>query len=262
MTTRAPPTRQRSARTTLSIVANHAPSLAIRRFARWLNGLSRDQVHEFNAIAAWSGSVYFLSAVTMSYKWSEFVTACAFVTGGLSSDKRPDMCSVVNFFSSALAAVVVMYESYAGGGTPKGRGAFAAYGRRAARRQTKLLLLLTSPTLASNWFGCKVMRLMSVNNQRVGRTAAWSALAYGFRHGISNSKPPGVLSTAIITLRFAGEKFATRLALTAEELFLDILLLSLVAALISAYFMRRDTQKYGGLSAERRARGAGRGNGR
>ena len=47
----------------LSLMANRAPLLAMRRFARWLKSLSRDQVNEVIAIATWVVCVYLMFVV-------------------------------------------------------------------------------------------------------------------------------------------------------------------------------------------------------
>tara|TARA_B110000977_G_scaffold124647_1_gene159619 strand:+ start:8037 stop:8780 length:744 start_codon:yes stop_codon:yes gene_type:complete len=240
-------------------VANHAPSLAIRRFARWLKGLSRDQLNELTAVAAWVVCVYFLTAFTLRYKFNEFWKAVQFVLGGFKvaeAQEAPDMCGLVNFASSILATTLCSYEAYAGWGTPKGRGAFAAYARRAARRQIPLLLIITSPTLLSNWFGCKIMRAMSPNGQRVARAAAWGTLGFGFRHGITITTPPGLVAFVIVAGRYLGEKVSSRAVPTLGEFLFDICVPTLIAERTAQFFMRRDLQLYGGVSAERNAANA------
>jgi hypothetical protein len=138
------PQKNRSTRTALSIVSNHCPSLTMRRAARWLKGLTRDQSVELNSIVAWIICVYYLSAFTLSYKTSDFVTYARWVCGYGDSDAA-DLCGLCNFFTSFLASTLCSYEAYAGWGTPKGRGAHAAYCRKATRRQILLLLIMTTP---------------------------------------------------------------------------------------------------------------------
>ena len=159
----------------LSIIAKRAPSLVLRRFARWLKSLSRDQMNELIAIATWIFCIYILATVLMTYKLNEFVEAVRFVwrfgtkTVSFTSEEMPDICAIVNFFSVVDAAALCMYEAFASWGTPKGRGAHAAYCRRAAKRQVLCLAAVVMPTTVSNFFGCKVLRSMSGGTQRALR---------------------------------------------------------------------------------------------
>lgn len=245
------PQKNRSTRTALSIVANHCPSLTMRRAARWLKGLTRDQSVELNSIVSWIICVYYFSAFTLSYKTSDFVTYARWVCGYGDSDAA-DLCGLCNFFTSFLASTLCSYEAYAGWGTPKGRGAHAAYCRKATRRQILLLLIMTTPSLASNWFACKLMRSLTTHGQREARASVWATLAVGFRHGIANTNPPGLVSFFIITSRFIGDKVSHGfLWPTLTELVWDIVVPNVIAERTAQYFMRRDLQWYGGLSAER-----------
>ena len=242
----------------LSIVANRAPSLVLRRFARWLKSLSRDQMNELIAIATWVLCIYVLTTVLMSYKLNEFVEAVRFVwqfgtkTVSFTSEEMPDICAIVNFFSVVDAAALCMYEAFASWGTPKGRGAHAAYCRRAAKRQVLCLAAVVMPTTVSNFFGCKVLRSMSGGTQRALRFAIWAVFGFGFRHGIAKTR--GTLPLIIIVARALGEHYSAGTMMSAEEAIWDVLLLAAASTVSAAYFERRDIAWYGGLSAERRAR--------
>jgi len=110
---------------------------------------------------------------------------------------------------------------------------------------------MNSPALASNWFACKMMRSMTTHGQRIARAVAWVTLGFGFRHGITNTNPPGLVSFFIIVARFVGEKVSHGEYPTANELLWDIVVPSTIAERTAAYFMRRDMQWYGGVCAER-----------
>ena len=110
---------------------------------------------------------------------------------------------------------------------------------------------MNSPALASNWFACKMMRSMTTHGQRIARAVAWVTMGFGFRHGITNTNPPGLVSFFIIVARFVGEKVSHGEYPTANELLWDIVVPSTIAERTAAYFMRRDMQWYGGVCAER-----------
>lgn len=232
--------------------------LAMRRFARWLKSLSRDQVNEVIAIATWVVCVYLMFVVLMTYKLKEFVAAVRYVwqfgskSVAFTSEETPDFCAIVNFFSVVDATMLCSYEAFASWGTPKGRGAHAAYCRRASKRQMLCLAAIVAPTTMSNFFGCKVLRSMSGNTQRMFRFACWAVFGFGFRHGIAKSR--GTLPLIIIVARALGEHYAAGTMISLEEFVWDIILLAGVSAVSAAYFERRDIAWYGGLSAERRAR--------
>ena len=251
------PQRQSSGNV-LSIMANRAPLLAMRRFARWLKSLSRDQVNEVIAIATWVVCVYLMFVVLMTYKLKEFVAAVRYVwqfgskSVAFTSEETPDFCAIVNFFSVVDATMLCSYEAFASWGTPKGRGAHAAYCRRASKRQMLCLAAIVAPTTMSNFFGCKVLRSMSGNAQRMFRFVCWAVFGFGFRHGIAKSR--GTLPLIIIVARALGEHYAAGTMISLEEFVWDIILLAGVSAVSAAYFERRDIAWYGGLSAERRAR--------
>ena len=251
------PQRQ-SSDTVLSFVANRAPSLAVRRFARWLKGLSRDQVTELIAIAIWVVCVYLLFVVIMTYKLKDFLVAVQYVwqfgskTVSFASEEKPDFCAIVNFFSIVNALTLCSYEALASWGTPKGRGAHAAYCRRASKRQMLCLAGVVGPSTVSNFFRCKVMRTMSVELQRTFRNSCWAVFGFGFRHGIAKTR--GTLPLIIIIARALGEHYAAGTIMTGEEMLWDVLVPVAISFASAAYFERRDIAWYGGLSAERRAR--------
>lgn len=139
-----PPKNRERTRTALSIVANHAPSLAMRRAARWLKGLTRDQSAELTSIVSWILMVHYLSVFTLSYKSADFIEYARWLFGAATT-QAADLCGLVNFFTSFFVSFLCFYEAYAGWGTPKGRGAHAAYCRKAARRQIVLLLVRIGP---------------------------------------------------------------------------------------------------------------------
>ena len=142
--TRGSSKKSERTRTALSIVANHAPSLAMRRAARWLKGLTRDQSAELTAIVSWILMVHYLSVFTLSYKSADFIEYARWLFGAATT-QAADLCGLVNFFTSFFVSFLCFYEAYAGWGTPKGRGAHAAYCRKAARRQIVLLLVRIGP---------------------------------------------------------------------------------------------------------------------
>ena len=250
--------KRQSSGTFLSIVANRAPSLAVRRFARWLKGLSRSQMNELIAIATWMICVYLMFVVMMTYKLKEFVVAVQYVwqfgskTMSFTSEWTPDFCAIVNFFGIVNAVLLCSYEALASWGTPKGRGAHAAYCRRGSKRQMLCLAAIVAPHTLSNFFGCKLMRSMSLEVQRIFRSACWAVFGFGFRHGIAKTR--GTLPLIIITARTMGEQYAAGTVMSGEEVIWDVLVPLVLCVLSAAYFERRDIAWYGGLSAERRTR--------
>ena len=101
-----------------------------------MHSLSRHQAHELNAMVRW-------------------LCVCAFIIvtqPGLLRFRTA--CDASRAFQKHLAAAVFSFEGWASWGTPKGRGAHAAYSRRAARRQTWLLVLLCAPTWIMNVASC------------------------------------------------------------------------------------------------------------
>ena len=126
------------------------------------------------------------------------------------------------------------------------------YSRETRSRLTLFFFLPPNKSLASNWFACKLMRSLTTHGQRVARASVWATLAVGFRHGIANTNPPGLVSFFIITSRFIGDKVSHGfLWPTLTELVWDIVVPNVIAERTAQYFMRRDLQWYGGLSAER-----------
>ena len=129
---------------------------------------------------------------------------------------------------------------------------YAAYCRRASKRQMLCLAGVVGPSTVSNFFRCKVMRTMSVELQRTFRNSCWAVFGFGFRHGIAKTR--GTLPLIIIIARALGEHYAAGTIMTGEEMLWDVLVPVAISFASAAYFERRDIAWYGGLSAERRAR--------
>ena len=127
-----------------------------------MHSLSRHQAHELNAMVRW-------------------LCVCAFIIvtqPGLLRFRTA--CDASRAFQKHLAAAVFSFEGWASWGTPKGRGAHAAYSRRAARRQTWLLVLLCAPTWIMNVASCHdPITLPGAREQgeRLGKLAVWIVIA-------------------------------------------------------------------------------------
>ena len=124
-----PPKNRERTRTALSIVANHAPSLAMRRAARWLKGLTRDQSAELTSIVSWILMVHYLSVFTLSYKSADFIEYARWLFGAattqaaaaqvFSSHGQP--CTRVHWSTSRLPAAAAAAQVLSSHGQPFSR---------------------------------------------------------------------------------------------------------------------------------------------
>jgi len=202
-------------------------------FRRWVHSLSRHQAHELNAMVRW-------------------LCVCAFIIvtqPGLLRFRTA--CDASRAFQKHLAAAVFSFEGWASWGTPKGRGAHAAYSRRAARRQTWLLVLLCAPTWIMNVASCHdPITLPGAREQgeRLGKLAVWIVIAFGFRHGIASAR--GRLPFGIMTVNFMCECIGKKVTEPSFGLYLfEVIPRTAVVELIARFFEERDRAYYGGLAA-------------
>lgn len=200
---------------------------------RWVRSLSRHQAHELNAIVWW-------------------LCVCAFIIVNQPGLLRfRTTCDASRAFQKHLAAVVFSFEAWASWGTPKGRGAHAAYSRRAARRQTWLLILLCFPAWIMNLAACHdpiTLPGARERGERLGKLAVWIVIAFGFRHSITSAR--GRLPLGIMTINFMCECIGQKVTEHFVGLYLlEVIPRTAVVELIARFFEERDRAYYGGLAA-------------
>ena len=108
-----------------------------------------------------------------------------------------------------LGLFAVLAEVLAGWGTPRGRGARAAYARRARSRQQIGLLFACCPRLLAHLAGCQSLSLTRGANpgaELAKRCASWVMLGCIYSHGIEAAS---WLPFCIVTLTKAGGHVAT-----------------------------------------------------
>jgi len=108
-----------------------------------------------------------------------------------------------------LGLFAVLVEVVAGWGTPRGRGARAAYARRARSRQQIGLCAASLPRLCAHLTGCRSLSMTRGANpgaELAKRCASWVFLGVVYSHGIEAAS---WLPFCIVTLTKAGGHVAT-----------------------------------------------------
>ena len=200
---------------------------------RWVRSLSRHQAHELNAMVVW-------------------LSVCAFIFVNQPGLLRfRTVCDASRALQKHFAAAIFSFEGWASWGTPKGRGAHAAYSRRAARRQTWLLILLCSPAWLMNLAKCHDQITFPgarERGERLGKLAAWIVIAFGFRHSITCAR--GRLPLGIMSINFVCECMAGKITEPSIGIYLlEVIPRTAVVELIAHFFEARDRAYYGGLAA-------------
>ena len=188
-----------------------------------MHSLSRHQAHELNAMVRW-------------------LCVCAFIIvtqPGLLRFRTA--CDASRAFQKHLAAAV--FPSRVAGGHPQGQGAATPpTPRRAARRQTWLLVLLCAPTWIMNVASCHdPITLPGAREQgeRLGKLAVWIVIAFGFRHGIASAR--GRLPFGIMTVNFVCECIGKKVTEPSFGLYLfEVIPRTAVVELIARFFEERD----------------------
>ena len=108
-----------------------------------------------------------------------------------------------------LGVFAVLAELLAGWGTPRGRGAYAAYARRARSRQQIGLACASAPRLLAHLAGCQSLSLTRGANpgaELANRCAGWVFMGTIYSHGIEAAS---WLPFCIVTLTKAGGHVAS-----------------------------------------------------